>query len=213
MAHSIARKAAKAMSCNGYGVVVLLVLMTAGCALVNDNLRVVEHEELWRSAQMSPERLAYTIEKHNIKTVISLRGVNESESWYRDEVAICEELGVTRHDLPWTMRRIPEPESLQQLMAWFETAEKPILVHCQAGIHRAGVASASYKLYKGADLETARDQFGFYFGGAPIGNVLDLYEGSEKSFADWVRTDYPVVYATRLAEAETQSRAGEDASP
>lgn len=201
------------MSRNRYGALALLMLMMPGCALFNDNLRVVERGEFWRSAQMSPERLAYTIQKHNIKTVISLRGVNESESWYRDEVAICEELGVTRHDLPWTMRRIPEPQSLQQLMTWFETAERPILVHCQAGIHRAGVASASYKLYKGADVETARDQFGLYFGGAPIGNVLDLYEGSEKSFADWVRTDYPVVYATRLAEAETQSRAGEDASP
>lgn len=213
MTHSIARKTAKAMSRNGYDVLALLVLMTTGCALVNDNLRVVEHGELWRSAQMSPERLAYIIEKHDIKTVISLRGVNKDESWYRDEVALCNELGVTRYDLPWTMRRIPEPQSLQQLMAWFETAEKPILVHCQAGIHRAGVASASYKLYKGADVVTARDQFGLYFGGAPIGNVLDLYEGSEKSFAEWVRTDYPLIYATRIAEAEKQSAAGEDPSP
>lgn len=201
------------MSRNRYGALALLMLMISGCALFNDNLRVVERGELWRSAQMSPERLANTIQKHDIKTVISLRGVNESESWYRDEVTICEELGVTRYDLPWTMRRIPEPQSLQQLITWFETAEKPILVHCQAGIHRAGVASASYKLYKGADVETARDQFGLYFGDAPIGNVLDLYEGSEIPFAAWVRTDYPIVYATRIAETEMKSGAGEDASP
>jgi hypothetical protein len=98
------------------------------------------------------------------------------------------------------MRRIPEPESLLQLLEWYETAEKPILVHCQAGIHRAGVASASYKLYHGADVDTARDQFGFYFGGAPIGNLLDLYEGSAKPFSDWVREDYPAIYETRRTE-------------
>jgi len=177
------------------------LLLAAGCTLFNDNLRPVESGELWRSGQMSPGRLEYAIAKHGIKTVISLRGVNEDEAWYRDEVAKCAELGVTHHDLPWTMRRIPEPESLQQLLDWYASAEKPILVHCQAGIHRAGVASASYRLYRGADVETARKQFGLYFGAAPIGEVVDLYEGNEKPFADWVREDYPALYRMRAAQA------------
>ena len=203
MLHSIARNAANAMPCNVYRTLGALTLMlAAGCTLFNDNLRPVEPGELWRSAQMSPGRLEYAIQKHGIKTVISLRGVNEDEAWYRDEVAKCAELGVTHYDLPWTMRRIPEPESLQQLLEWYESAEKPILVHCQAGIHRAGVASASYKLYTGADVETARKQFGLYFGGAPIGNLLDLYEGSGKPFAEWVRTDYPAIYEARMAKDE-----------
>jgi protein tyrosine phosphatase (PTP) superfamily phosphohydrolase (DUF442 family) len=192
---------------NRYGVLLLMLLLTAGCTLFNDNLRPVERGEFWRSAQMSPDRLEYTIRKHGIKTVISLRGANVDESWYRDEVGKCAELGVVHYDLPWTMRRIPEPESLQQLVAWFETAEKPILVHCQAGIHRAGVASASYKLYKGADVDSAREQFGIYFGGAPIGNVLDLYEGSEIPFAEWVRTKYPAIYEanTKVVHSRTST--------
>ncbi len=175
-----------------------LLLVGTGCALVNDNLRKVERGELWRSAQMSPGRLEYAVTRHGIKTVINLRGVNAEEPWYRDEVAACERLGVTHHDLPLTMKQIPEPESLQQLVEWFETADKPILVHCQAGIHRAGVASASYKLFKGADVNEARKQFGICFHHAPIGELLDLYEGSDKPFAEWVCTDYAEAYAAHF---------------
>ncbi len=207
MPHSIACKTVKAMPHNNYGIpIIVALLLTAGCTLFNDNLRPVERDELWRSAQMSPERLEYAIQKHGIKTVISLRGVNEDEAWHRNEVAKCAELGVAHYDLPWSMRHIPEPESLQRLLDWYETAEKPILVHCQAGIHRAGVASACYELYKGADVKIARQQFGIYFAGAPIGTLLDLYEGSDKPFSGWVRTDYPTIYRAHLAKADRKSK-------
>ncbi|MCC6491077.1 MAG: dual specificity protein phosphatase family protein [Candidatus Hydrogenedentes bacterium] len=181
-----------------------LLMLGAGCALVNDNLRKVEDDEFYRSAQMSRGRLGYVVTKHQIKTVVNLRGANPDEEWYQNEVAVCEERGVAHHDLKWTMRRIPEPESLQQLVDFFQSAEKPILVHCQAGIHRAGTASAAYKLYKGASPRAARRQFGIYFHDAPIGELVDLYEKANKPFAEWVRTDYVQVYEDYVREQNAE---------
>ena len=51
-----------------------------------------------------------------------------------------------------------------------------------------------YVLWQGGDLNDARGQLGFWFMGAGIGEVLDLYEASDKPFAQWVNEDYPALY-------------------
>ena len=101
---------------------------------------------------------------------------------------------MTHYDLPWSKEKLPDPESLAQFVAWCQTAEKPILVHCQGGTHRSGVASAVYLLLQGKSVDEARKQFGPFFDNAPIGALLDLYDGS-KPFAEWVVSDYPRLYA------------------
>jgi len=97
------------------------------------------------------------------------------------------------------MKRLPPPESLAAFVELVETAERPILVHCQGGTHRTGVASAVFLLLEGADLKDAREQFGPFFGDAPIGNLLDLYEGSDMPFGEWSREVYPSVYESAAA--------------
>lgn len=134
-----------------------------------------------------------------IKTVVNLRGENPDESWYSCEVAVCEQNDVAHHDLSWTMRRIPTPESLLQLIDWINSEPRPILVHCQAGVHRAAVASAVYRLLRGDSVEEAREEFGIFFMDAPIGALLDLYDES-KPFEKWAREDYPAIYAAYTAE-------------
>jgi protein tyrosine phosphatase (PTP) superfamily phosphohydrolase (DUF442 family) len=166
----------------------------SGCTLLNDNFRPVESGKFYRSAQMKPERLAWMTKKYGIRTVINLRGVHEDEAWYNDEIRVCKESDITHEDFSWTMSRIPEPDSLKRFLELCETAEKPILVHCQAGIHRAGTASAVYVLKKGESPKAAKGQFGIYFFDAPIGDVVDLYDGSTLPFTEWVTREYPAIY-------------------
>jgi protein tyrosine phosphatase (PTP) superfamily phosphohydrolase (DUF442 family) len=180
---------------------VVLLAMSAGCSVFNDNFRPVAQGAMYRSGQLSAMRIEYFVNKHGIRTIINLRGSQPDEQWYRDEVAACERLGVAHHDLEWSMKRIPEPDSLSQLVNLFDSADRPILVHCHAGVHRAGVASAAYKLMEGASADDASRQFGLFFLGAPIGRVLELYADSDRPFREWVIEDYPALYGqeTRIA--------------
>ena len=181
---------------------IMLPLAATGCTHLADNVRVVDDDAFYRSGQMSGRHLAATIEHYGIRTVINFRGVHPEEQWYRTERDVCAEHDVAHHDLEWSMNALPTPESLAQYLAWIEAADRPILVHCQGGTHRAGVASACYLLQQGADVDTARGQFGIFFGDAPIGELLDLYQDSALPFAEWVETQYPARYDEATQDEE-----------
>ncbi len=175
------------------GVLVLLARLV-GCVYLDHNFRTVEEATLYRSGQLPADRLEKAIQHDGIRTVISLRHPDPDSRWYREEREACESLAVAHHDLPWTKEALPNPKSLAQFVEWCRTAEKPILVHCQGGTHRSGVASAVYLLMQGATPKEARKQFGVFFDDAPIGKLLDLYDG-KKPFGEWAVQDYPRLYA------------------
>ena len=173
-------------------------LVCAGCGRVADRFQIVEPGQFYRSGQMTVGRLENVARKHGIRTIINLRGPRPDEAWYDRERTACAKLGVSHHDLEWTMDTLPEPDSLAQLLALFEQAERPILVHCQGGTHRSGVAAACYVLLSGGTPAQAREEFGLFFNHAPIGEVIALYEAHCKNetipFPQWVRDVYPNEY-------------------
>ena len=181
----------------------LVPLLAIGCAHMDDNFRPVEENVFYRSAQMRGGRLGEAIRDHGIATVINLRGVSD-EPWYVEETAVCDAFGVRHVDFKWSMRKLPDPESLAAYVDLVEQNEGPVLVHCQGGIHRAGTASAIYVLMHGGTPDESREQFGFYFYNAPIGDLVTLYEtrGDGRPFAEWVKADYPAVYAGWTARQE-----------
>jgi len=179
---------------------VLLLARLVGCVYIDHNFRTVEEAALYRSGQLPAQRLEKAIQQEGIRTVISLRHPDTSSRWYREEREACENLAVAHHDLPWSKDKLPEPESLAQFVEWCRTAERPILVHCQGGVHRSGVASAIFLLLQGASPAEARKQLGPFFDDAPIGKVLDLYDG-KKPFGKWVVEDYPARYAESVPAA------------
>ena len=171
-----------------------LLLAVLGCAHLADNFQVVEQGRFYRSGQMSDRELGAAFRKYDIRTVLNLRGVHPEEAWYRQEVAACAAGGVAHVDLAWSKNHLPEPASLARFVALCSQAETPILVHCQGGTHRTGVASACYVIDRGGSVDAARDQLGILFGNAPIGRLLDLYEGSALPFSQWVEEVYPGLY-------------------
>ena len=165
-----------------------------GCAYLSGNFRVVEEAHAYRSGQLNPRQLAQHIRQHTIRTVVSLREPEPEASWYQKELDTCKRLGVAHVDIPWSMKRLPEPESLSRLIEVFQKGPHPVLVHCHGGVHRSAVAAAVHLLMQGETVEVAREQLGRFFNNAPIGRLLDLYESGDEPFAAWVHSSYPAIY-------------------
>ncbi|WP_336801163.1 dual specificity protein phosphatase family protein [Kaistia sp. MMO-174] len=133
--------------------------------LITGNFHSVIAGELYRSAQPTPTALASYVQNFGIKTVINLRGANESAPWYRAEIDESRKLGVAHEDFRMSSRTELTQAEAEALIRLFKTAEKPILVHCTDGSDRTGLASALY-VAAVAKLgeEAAEDQISFRYG-------------------------------------------------
>lgn len=173
-------------------------LMVQSCAYLNGNFRSVQDGNLYRSGQLHARALERQLEAHDILTVISLRSAAPGEAWYHGELAVCDALRVGHYSLDWSKDHLPSPDSLALLVELLGDAPRPILVHCQGGVHRSSIASAIFVLMQGGDTEAARSQIHPRFHDAPIGRLLELYAQSELPFGRWALEAYPALYEREL---------------
>jgi protein tyrosine phosphatase (PTP) superfamily phosphohydrolase (DUF442 family) len=133
-----------------------------------DNFHAVIPGQLYRSGQMSAAHLQAHVEKSGIRTIVNLRGANPGEAWYQDEIESAQGGGQVHIDLPidsvW-----PTKNELRELMQTLETCPKPVLLHCQSGIDRTGIASALACLLLNDDCtpELALGQLTWQYGCLP----------------------------------------------
>ena len=131
---------------------------------------------------MPASALARTIRDHQIKTVLNLRGSNK-DPWYADERATTLEAGATQVDIPMSSCVWMSRAQLRTLIETLDTAEYPILIHCQWGAERTGLVSAFAELLRpGSTLDDARRQFSIRYlfvrvnDGKIMAEHLDQYE-------------------------------------
>lgn len=156
-----------------------LILVTcaalAGCGVgeldnyapltVFDNFRSVEEGRAYRSAQLDATTLNLVFDEHGIRTIVNLRGENEQDAWYRNERAAAEKAGVTLVDIRMSAGQLPSRDALLLLYDTFQTAEYPILIHCQSGADRTGAASAIWRMVvRGDTREAARVELSLVYG-------------------------------------------------
>lgn len=129
------------------------------------NFAEVVPGELYRAAQPSPSDLKRYARDYGIKTVLNLRGGRPGEESYEAGAKAAEDAGATyltyhmSSDNKWSRKQVAD------LLAIFETAEKPILVHCKSGSDRTGLASAIYLgVYKQQDDDLAESQISIRYG-------------------------------------------------
>lgn len=155
----------------------LAVGIAAGCGAyagylqVSGNFHTVIEGQLYRSAQPSAGDLASYVREHGIRTVINLRGSHPELDWYADEVAMSKGLGLTHIDFGMTSSKMLSADRAAELVAIMRAAPRPILIHCQAGADRSGLASALYmEKVAGQDEDRAERQLSFFYGhvGIPI---------------------------------------------
>ena len=132
------------------------------------NVHEVEAGQLYRSAQLSGYSLNEVIDRYGIHTVINLRGRNPNAKWYRDETAITTRNGISHIDIGMSASKEPDAVTIKELIEAFKTAPRPILVHCEGGADRSGLASAIFELVIAhRPASDAERQFSFYYGHFP----------------------------------------------
>jgi len=155
--------------------------------------------DVWRGNHPPPHRFRQ-LPQLGIKTVISLRGASDTP-FHREEVALCQELGLELITISLSARGAPRKKSLLALMDAFDAAERPLFFHCKSGADRAGLASAIYLMTKeGATPQHALGMLStryLHLKGTKTG-VLDRFlltyiarnDRAQIGFRDWVTNEY-----------------------
>ena len=202
-----------------YAIILVALSAVAGVWLFRGplfcgNLHTVISNEVYRSAQPSPGALERRIRELSLRSVINLRTSEKGASWFKTEHAVTEARGVDFHLIRFGGDFMPPRATLRQLVHLLDTARRPLLLHCEGGIERSGIASAVAVLLAGGNVAEARKQFGLVYGFVPLichpdlPKVLDNYKdwlaaqgGSHtpERFRRWVENDYiPYFYRARL---------------
>lgn len=133
----------------------LFLLVTAGglgihvgLRAARGNFQIVVQGKVYRSAQPSPEQLKRWINRWGIRTVINLRG--DDSSIVEKEKVMAAQLGVRMVSLSLSAHRLTSRPLMAELINAIETAQLPVLIHCQAGVDRAGTAAAMAAMAIGA---------------------------------------------------------------
>jgi len=132
---------------SGVAFLILLIVATAGyygVMRLAGNFHTTIPGELYRSAQPSPSQLAFYKDTYGIKTIVNLRGENSGRVWYDKEVAASSRLGIRHLDFRMSARQELSQGEATALLSILKQAEKPILIHCEGGADRSGLAAALY---------------------------------------------------------------------
>jgi len=193
----------------------LALAAEAGRVFFWTNRHAVVPGRVYRSAQLSPGGLADAIAEHGIRTVVNLRGTCPDTPWYLAEARATVASDVNLEDVSLSAKRLPPPAEIRRLVEVLDRTEYPILLHCQQGADRTGLAAAAVLLlHSDATLPQARRQlwprYGHVNAGrtAAIDRFFDFYESwlaarseshTRDRFRQWATTEYcPGPYRARL---------------
>lgn len=161
---------------------------------VFDNFRVIEDRRAYRCAQLDAESLSLVFDTYGIRTVINLRGENEGVGWYDNERAAAEKAGVTLVSIRMSAGELPPRGELLKLYDAFQTAQYPILIHCQSGADRTGAASAIWRMVvRGDSREAAMTELSPLYGHFEAAHPeMDQLVRMFQPDREWIENVYPV---------------------
>jgi protein tyrosine phosphatase (PTP) superfamily phosphohydrolase (DUF442 family) len=152
---------------------VMALLLVAGAetarVAVGTNFHAVVKGRCYRCAQPGPDDVRLLARRLGIRGIVNMRGFDE-KPWYYEERATAERLGVAFADAGiWAAWQPTEAEFLNVVRAVDECPE-PMLIHCQSGSDRSGLAAATFLLLKtDSSVAEASRQLSLRFGHYPWG--------------------------------------------
>jgi protein tyrosine phosphatase (PTP) superfamily phosphohydrolase (DUF442 family) len=103
---------------------------------------VVQEGKLYRSAEMSAEKLADLCREHGIRTVVDFRKEGPKTE---KEAGTLEKAGVRYVHLP--TEQLPGPGVVEGFLSVMSEEENlPVLIHCEHGVGRTGLHAAVYRI-------------------------------------------------------------------
>jgi protein tyrosine phosphatase (PTP) superfamily phosphohydrolase (DUF442 family) len=157
----------------GLALAVEIVHVVAGL-----NFHTVLPGRVYRCAQPSAGQLERLIAGHGIRTLINLRGECEEDLWYHREKETAARLGVRFVDVGLWASLPPDRDEMIRFVRAIDKGPYPILIHCQQGGDRTGLASALVLLLQtDAGLYEAKGQLSLRYGHYAYGRaaVMDRY--------------------------------------
>jgi hypothetical protein len=162
--------------------------------------------KVYRSAQLSEEKLRRVIAEKHIRTVVNLRGCCPDMDWYMNDARATHATGISQEDITLSAKRHPPPSEIRRLIEVFDRTEYPVILHCARGSDRTGLASAvAVLLLTDGGLPAARRQMWPRYGHLNAGRtaLLDLFfdyyeaalaargeQHTPERFRKWVATEY-----------------------
>ena len=99
---------------------------------------------VYRSAQLYYYDFPKFYNKYHFKTILNLRGAHPTNRWYVYEKNFCKEHNITLINFKISAKKIQSIKTMKKIIQIIKNAKKPLLIHCQAGADRSGLASALY---------------------------------------------------------------------
>lgn len=166
-----------------------------GVQYLRGNVHEVEPGQLYRSGQLTAAQIRDVAERYGIRSIVNLRGESNAD-WYRDEMAEAKALGLVHIDFKMSATKELPMDKAAELEAILKDVPKPVLVHCQGGSDRSGLASAIFMhTVRGMDIEKAETQISLYYGHFSIPYLSQAYPMDET----WEKLEE--VYRARDQEA------------
>lgn len=145
---------------------------------------------IYRSGQLGAGRLSSFMAEHGIATVINLRGANPGRPWYDAEAEAVRRAGAAYLSVPLSANHEPDAATLAALVRDLEGAKAPLLIHCEAGADRSGLAAALYeRLVLHRSPEVAAGQLSFRYGHFPW--LISRSGAMDRTFAKVVGKGIP----------------------
>lgn len=163
---------------------------------VFDNFHIVEAGAFYRSQQLDAAILEKYIKNFGIKTLISLRGDDESEWWHKEQL-VAVKYDAVFFSLGMSAIYLTNKTDLTKLLTIYQEAPRPILVHCIGGADRTGEASALWVLdQQKKDKSEARKQLSIKYGHRKYKNsakdfLIEIWQGRDWAFNVYDHKQYP----------------------
>lgn len=164
---------------------------------------------LYRCSQPSPGQIRRYQRKYGIKTVINLRGADQTGRYALEEEC-CRKQGIKLINFKGILSRsAPYAHVLDEARLLFTNIEYPVLIHCKSGADRAGFAAAIYRLFRlNEPVQDATRELAWYYGHikASKTGILDFFFEEYLAVNATDPIDFDVWLHTRYNRDETKKR-------
>jgi hypothetical protein len=150
-------------------IVLSLFLLVSYLVHFSPKIQSVVEGKVYRSPRLSAHFLEKTIRERDIKTIINLGGENKKSEWYIKESEICKKNNIKLYDFWLHADDLPKLSMLMKILDILLTSERPLLIHCRAGVDRTGFVSAlALAIEKDVPLFELKKQFSLKYGTLPF---------------------------------------------
>ncbi|MDB5524418.1 MAG: tyrosine phosphatase family protein [Rhizobium sp.] len=151
-----------------------------GVQYLRGNVHEVDPGQLYRSGQLNASQIRDITKRYGIRSIVNLRGASPRAKWYQDELTEAKALGITHVDFKMSATHELPLERVAALEALLKGIPKPVLIHCEGGSDRTGLASAIFMhRIRGMDIEKAEGQISLYYGHFSVPRLSQAYPMDE----------------------------------